>query len=220
MNSIVSLSDYGIDFHTGSYYRTNLPQVRANLDNPATIELAKSFGAPVIIDADVRDGSLRAAMDEQNKPILLFEGGQALHFDEVVIRGGLKGAISSMRHMNSLPPVVSKRTPLEPFVAHSSVWVRAPESGLFRAHVKLGQRVKKGDILGYISDPFGETEEPVVARSTGVVIGRSVLPLANEGEALFHIGKFEKPLKVERGVEKYHANLEPDQDSVEDPPLV
>jgi predicted deacylase len=222
MDSIVAISEFGIDFHTGSNNRTNLPQVRANLDDPVTEALAKSFGAPVIIDADIRDGSLRAAMDAQSKPILLFEGGEALRFDEVVIRAAIKGTIASLRHIGSLPKVTVSKSRVEPFVARSSVWVRASESGLFRAHSKLGARVKKGELLGYLSDPFGDIETPVLASVTGVIIGRLNLPLANEGEALFHIARFEKSLRVEQVVEKYRAELEPDEndDDSKDPPLV
>jgi predicted deacylase len=152
-------------------------------------------------------------MVEQNKPILLFEGGEALRFDEIVIRGGLKGVIATLRKAGSLPSVKQKKTPTKPFVARSSVWVRASESGLFRAHAKLGQRVKKGDVLGFLGGPFGDVENPVIASTTGVVIGQLNLPLVNEGEALFHIARFEKSISVAKSVEAYHSELDPDDES-------
>ncbi|MCB0311013.1 MAG: succinylglutamate desuccinylase/aspartoacylase family protein [Bdellovibrionales bacterium] len=210
MKSIVSRCEYGIDLHTGSAHRVNLPQVRANLDSPEVRELAHSFGVPVILESDIPDGSLRSAMVEQGKKVLVYEAGEALRFDEVVIRAGLRGIISVLRKIGCLPAVKKRVAPIEPYVARSSNWIRAPESGLFRAHVALGAHVKRGDLLGFLSDPFGIREVAVRAKESGIVIGRSSLPLINEGEALFHIASFSRPKEVARHVKRYTSALEPD----------
>ena len=211
LDQVVSRCDYGVDLHSGSDHRENLPHIRAKLDDPETRQLAEAFGTPVILDAEQPDGSLRAALVEQKKPIIVFEGGEALRLDEIVVRSGVKGIISVMRSVGMLPRLKSKREPTKPFVARSSQWVRAPESGLFRSYTKLGQRVKKGESLGAVSDPFGELEVEVLTSVGGIVIGRSTLPLINEGEALFHIAKFEKPSKVQKSLESYHSKLQPDE---------
>lgn len=213
MQKIISRCDFGIDLHTGSNHRENLPQIRANLDCTQTSELAYAFGTPIILDSNIRDGSLRGAMTEENKPVLVFEGGEALRFDEIVIRAAVKGIISVLRKAGSLPNIKkTKKTP-DPFVARSSSWKRAEDSGLFRAHVKLGERVKKDDILGYISGPFGDSETEVKASFSGIVIGKSNLPLVNEGEALFHIARFDEAIKVAKSVKEYHQELEPSPDN-------
>jgi predicted deacylase len=210
LDQVVTKCDYGIDLHSGSDHRENLSHIRAKLDDPETRSIAESFGTPVILDTVQPDGSLRAALVEQKKPIIVFEGGESLRLDELVVRSGLKGIISVMRSVGMLPRLKAKVEPTKPFVARSSVWVRAPESGLFRSFTKLGSRVKKGDSLGAISDPFGEMEVEVVTNVGGIVLGRSTLPLINEGEALFHIAKFEKPSKVQKSLESYHSRLLPD----------
>lgn len=81
MQEIVAKCDYGIDLHTGAIHRSNLPQIRANLDDPLTLTMAQAFGAPVIMNSNLRDGSLRQCADELGIPVLLYEAGQALRFD-------------------------------------------------------------------------------------------------------------------------------------------
>lgn len=199
IKEIVKHSTHGIDLHTGAIHRSNLPQVRADLQDETTLKLAEAFGAPVAMHAALRPGSLRDTAGELGIPMLLYEAGEALRFDEVAIRVGVKGLISVMRELEMLPARrKSQKAPPKPFLAHSSTWVRAPGSGIFRAQEALGARVKQGQELGSVSDPFGEREEAIVATANGIIIGRSNLPLVHEGEALFHIGRFEKPLAASR----------------------
>ena len=91
LTEIVEHCDYGIDLHTGAIHRSNLPQIRANLKDEETRELAEAFGVPVLLNANLRDGSLRQAAVESGTKILLYEAGQALRFDELSIRAGVKG---------------------------------------------------------------------------------------------------------------------------------
>ncbi len=199
MTEIVQHSTHGIDLHTGAIHRSNLPQIRADLEDEQTLVLAKAFGAPVAIHAALRPGSLRDAAGDLGIPMLLYEAGEALRFDEVSIRVGVKGVVSVMRELQMLPPRrKSQKAPPTPFLAHSSSWVRAPGSGIFRANIALGERVEKGQVLGGVSDPFGNADEAVVAAHRGLIIGRTNLPLVHEGEALFHIGRFEKPKAAAR----------------------
>ncbi len=104
MTEIAERCDFGIDLHTGSNFRTNLPQVRASLDDERTIELARAFGAPVIVPSELREGSLRESIAELGKPVLVYEGGEALYFNEGAIRSGLRGIIRLMRHVGMLSP--------------------------------------------------------------------------------------------------------------------
>ena len=112
----------------------------------------------------------------------------------------------------------------EPFVARSSTWVRAPASGVFRKTAGLGNRVKKGEILGLIDDPFGGDEIEIFASADGIVIGCSEIPLMHEGDALFHIARFEDAREVAGQVESFHSDLAPEDEMVsnkrDEPPIV
>ena len=206
---IVAQADFGIDMHTGAIHRSNLPQIRANLDNEKTLELARAFNVPVLINAAVRDGSLRGYAAEQGIPTLLYEAGEALRFDEVAIRAGLRGVTSVMRTLGMLPPRKKEITRIEPMMASSTGWIRASSSGIVRSRVKLGQRVNKGDLLATISDPFGEQEVDEFAPNSGIVIGRTNLPLAHEGDALIHVARFDSVALATDTVEEFQTELAP-----------
>ena len=211
MQEIVSQSTHGIDLHTGAIHRDNLPQIRANLDDEETEKLARAFNVPVIISSNLRDGSLREAAAEYGIPMLLYEAGEALRFDEVSIRAGVKGIINVMRTLEMLPASRSKKyKQIDPMVARSSSWVRAPDSGILRAMVALGSRVKKDTLLGVVSDPFGSTESSVISGYNGIVIGRTKLPLVNEGDALFHIARFEHVLEAANKVDEFNEEHSPE----------
>ncbi|MCW9024189.1 MAG: succinylglutamate desuccinylase/aspartoacylase family protein [Gammaproteobacteria bacterium] len=211
MKEIVEKSTHGIDLHTGAIHRTNLPQIRANLDDQETEKLARAFNVPVIISSTLRDGSLRESASEYGIPMLLYEAGEALRFDEVSIRAGVKGIINVMRMLEMLPPSRSKSSKhIEPVVARSTSWIRAPDSGILRAMIPLGGRVKKNTLLGIVADPFGEKEVSIKAPFGGIVIGRTNLPLVNEGDALFHIARFEDIHEIEAKVDEFHEEHSPD----------
>jgi uncharacterized protein len=190
MSEIVAPCSHGIDLHTGSQHRVNLPQIRAHIDDPETERLARAFGVPVILNADLRDGSLREAVHERGMPMLLYEGGEALRFDEVAIRAGVRGVLCVMRAIGMLSSASGRGRYDEPLVARQSSWVRAPESGVLRGRIPLGAAVEEGQVLGVIADPAGDDEIEIVARQNGILISKTDLPLVNAGDALFHIAEY------------------------------
>jgi len=190
MREVVDKSEVGIDLHTGSDRRTNLPQIRADLDDPRTRSLAEAFGAPVMLHAKLRDGSLRAAAREGGATVLLFESGEAMRFDQWAIEAGVSGV---MRVLAALDMVDAPGGPAPPpsLVSRRSGWLRARRSGIVHLDATLGQRVEVGDRLGGLSDSFGKTLRLVRADRAGLVIGRTTAPLVNRGDALVHIAEIE-----------------------------
>jgi len=219
MREIVSKANYGIDLHTAAIHRSNLPQIRANLDDPEVQELADAFGAPVMMSSDLREGSLREQASAQGIKTLLYEAGEALRFDEVCIRAGERGVINVMRKLGMLAKTRNPRPRKQPVIARSSLWVRAPASGIVRMNLALGAHVKKGQVLGRIADPFGESQTEMHSPVSGVLIGRSELPLSHEGEALFHIARFESASEAAASVEAFHSRHDPDANEYGEPPI-
>ena len=192
LQEIVSHCQYGIDLHTGAIHRSNLPQIRAELEDEETLELAKAFDVPVILNANIIDGSLRAAAVENGTKILLYEAGEALRFDEFSIRAGIQGVINVLRHLKMMPKGRVKKRKSEKFVANNSSWVRAASSGFVSHNFSLGDKVSKGDVLASIGSPYGEVLDEIVASKSGVIIGRQNIPLVQEGEAMYHIAFFQE----------------------------
>ncbi len=188
MREVVSQCTHGIDLHTAAIHRTNLPQVRADLENPAAYRFAQAFGAPVMLHASHRDGSLRQAAAKRNIPILVYEAGEALRFDADAIQTGVEGIYRVMDYLGMYPPPESVAS-IDTLEAWESRWVRASRGGIWHRSASLGDVVKKRQPLGFITDTFGD--KPVQVRSSlaGVVIGHGQNPLVNQGDALVHVAR-------------------------------
>ncbi|GAC35181.1 succinylglutamate desuccinylase/aspartoacylase family protein [Paraglaciecola polaris] len=209
LQEIVSKCDVGIDLHTGAIHRSNLPQIRGNLDNAQTLAMAEAFGVPVLLNSNLRDGSLRQSAADLGVNILLYEAGEALRYDELSIRAGVKGIVNVMRSLGMLAARRTKIDTIQRFVARQSGWVRAQESGLVNHIAQLGDHVLKGAPLATISDPYGTPLTTVLSPTEGVVIGKQNIPLAQEGEAMYHIAYFHAPDSVAEHVELLQDNLTP-----------
>ena len=191
LDEVVAKCTHGIDLHTGAIHRGNYPQVRANLDDPEASRMAMNFGVPVVINATLREGSLRQAALSHGVPFIVYEAGEALRFDEMSIRAGVKGIMRVMRHLGMLHLARSAGKTMEPIIARSTTWLRAPASGILRASAAPGAQVRAGGSLGHIANAFGDDEVEVKSPWNGIVIGRTNLPLVYEGDALFHIARIE-----------------------------
>lgn len=190
LTQVVQGGDVGIDLHTGSAERTNLPQVRANLEDPETRRLALAFGAPVMIHATVRDGSLRAAATAAGARVLVYEGGEARRFNRGAIDTGTAGVLRVLQALGirgGAPP--RPPAPAELLESTTTRWVRAGRSGLARLEVEPGDRVEKGQRIGVIKDAFGDRRLRVRAPEEGIIIGMTRQPNVNRGDALVHVAQ-------------------------------
>lgn len=201
MTEVVAGCAYGIDFHTGSHHRANLPQIRADLRDVETRRIAEAFAAPVVVDTRTRDGSLRQAATQQGICTLLYEAGEPLRFDERAIEVGVEG---TLRVLNALK--IRKHTRRKKrgstTVFEKSTWVRARRSGLLRLQIELGQEVHRRQRLGVIADAFGDNTISVRAPAAGVVIGLTNNPLVHQGDGIVHIAQ-----RVAHPVPEYGPNV-------------
>ena len=118
--------------------------------------------------------------------MLLYEAGESLRFDGESIQLGIDGIFSVMRTIGMLPSKSTKSI-YKPRMAKSSHWIRASQGGIFRQTKGLGEKVKAGDELGILADPFGQNKVPVKSIANGIIIGVNNLPLVNQGDAIFHV---------------------------------
>jgi len=185
MKEVVMRSDLGIDLHTAAAHRINAPQVRADLDDAETKRLAEAFGAPFIIDARLRDGSIRAAATKRGIRVLLYEAGQIHRFDEPSIESGVHGVLRVLEALDmGTWEANGTRRPVE---LRSSRWIRARRAGLMTLETTLGARVERGERLGGISDALGTRPTVITAATAGHVIALNQNPLVSQGDALVHI---------------------------------
>lgn len=187
ITEIVDPADIVIDLHTAAGARTNVPQIRANLDDPETKELAEEFGAPFVIHAKVRDGSLRQTATERGKKVLLYEAGQILRFETPAVETGVAGVLRVLTAtgVGSWDDVSPSAFPVE---VRKTTWVRATRSGIADlSGVELGMQVEAGERLGSIGDALGGRPTMFKASATGYVIAKTLNPLVSVGDALVHL---------------------------------
>jgi len=208
MKEVVQKANYGIDLHTAAIHRDNYPQVRATLDDVDTRRIAEAFHAPLIIDAALRPGTIREAAVKMNIPWLVYEAGEALRFDEISIRAGVRGIVNVMREVGMLRKSLRKKS-FTPRIVKSNFWIRAPQSGILRLTAALGAPVSKGDILGYLADPYGGREVQITAPDNGIIFGRTNLPLVHEGDAMLHLARFRDNASISEAVDAFQSELDP-----------
>jgi predicted deacylase len=175
-----------IDLHTGSASRTNLPQIRTDLDSPAARALARSLGIGVVLHGAGPKGSLRRAVLDAGIPAVLYEAGEPLRFEESEISVGVEGVRHAMAHLGMTKSDAEIR---HPEVYRKTVWVRSGDAlGIFLTKRSPGDRVRKGDVLGEVTDPITESRALIEAPRDGRIIGMAVPQLVLPGYGLFHIG--------------------------------
>jgi uncharacterized protein len=175
-----------IDLHTGSHNRTNLPQIRGDLNNPIVLDMARAFDSRVAIHNPGLDGTLRSAASRAGIAAVLYEAGETLRFQEHEIQMGVAGARNVMRSLGMKRGRQVSRGPQ--YLFRETRWLRADRGGILELHVKPGDMVAAGDVVGVISDPLRRTSNDLVSKRKGRVIGIALLPMVSPGTAVVHLG--------------------------------
>lgn len=193
---VVGRCQLGIDIHSAAIHRYNLPQIRIAAGNRRLVELAMAFGAPVIMESPLRDGSLRDLARENGVDMLLMEAGEALRFDRLSIETGVEGVTRVLAHLGMIEADDGLSAVGIPARANRSVWVRSPRGGVVHMVRESGAPVRKGDILARVCGLFGEDAQEMASPIDGIIIGHATLPVVHQGDALFHIAAIAHPERV------------------------
>lgn len=184
-HGVIKHCDKLVDLHTGSFHRTNLPQLRADLQNPDVLELTNGFGATTILHSSGGLGTLRRAASDAGIPAVTLEAGEPLRLQEDAVKHTVKALFTLMDTLEMYNKRSIWGNP-EP-TYYSSTWVRADQGGILLSQVKLGRQVKKGSVLGTVTDPINNEQIEIIAPYTGRVIGMAVNQFVMPGFATFHL---------------------------------
>ncbi len=185
-NEVIEHCDALVDLHTGSFYRTNLPQLRADLRDPEVLELSQGFDGTVVLQSEGTVGTLRQAAVAAGIPAVTLEAGEPLRLQENEVNHGVKTIQSLLGKMNMIKKTSFWGTP-EP-VYYQSVWVRADEGGILFSEVDLGERVKENEVLGTVTDPITNVRTEILSPYKGRVLGMALNQVVMPGFAAFRIG--------------------------------
>ncbi len=188
MTEIVPHADLILDFHTGGADRFNAAQIRIVKNEIVLDELAQVFGPPFIYYSKNVNKSFRNSCYKRGIPMLLFEGGKSFNIDSTITNTGVNGTKRVLNHLEMLSSKFKVSKPKKKGVKITdSKWVRANHSGMFKADVSVNSEVKKGDVLGHITDPYGSFNHFVKAPNDGYIFNVNESPIIYQGDAIFHI---------------------------------
>ncbi len=183
---ILPYVDLALDFHTGGSSRYNYPQIRYGKEDLDARKLAKLFGAPYLVEKPYIPKSFRKVARKMGIPAIVYEAGESIRFDKLSIETGeqgLKNVLYGLDMLEGKPSI-----PESMITFPRSSWVRAPQSGMFIWSKSSGEKIRKGDKLGVINDPFGTKTVSVISKISGYIIGHNNASVVNQGDALFNIG--------------------------------
>ncbi len=189
-DEIVSRSDYGVDLHTASVRRTNYPNVRGDLDNPAVRSLAESFGSEIIMDRKGPSGSFRREACKVGCPTIIMEGGEVWKVEPSVVESATRGVKNVLRTLEMLDGPVER--PAYQLIIEKSKWIRADLGGFMRFHIKPGDIIEKDQPLATNTTLLGQERSTLLAPFDAVVIGMTSLPSISPGEPVCNLGKLPK----------------------------
>lgn len=190
MTTVLPWADYCVDFHTGGASRSNHPQIRLDFKAQAdSMPLAEAFGSPLILNSKVLDKSFRKEASRMGKPVMVYEGGESMRMDDLAVEEGILGTLRLMSHLGMINSNLAPPPPHSPRLLNSSQWIRARAAGIFRPIKHNGEFVKKNEVMGSLTDPYGKIDIKMKAPHDGYVISTNYMPVVNQGDALWHFGK-------------------------------
>lgn len=185
-SNIIMHCDALVDIHTGSFHRTNLPQLRADLGDENVAKLAQSFGAIAVLNGRGNPNSLRAAAVRSGIPAVTLEAGEPMAIQSRVVDEGV-AAINTLLAKMGMYGKQKRWTRIAP-VYYRSAWVRANQSGILFSKATLGQRVREDDVLGTVTDPITNARTTIKSPYNGRIIGMALDQVVLPGFAAYHIG--------------------------------
>jgi len=183
---IIMHCDSLVDLHTGSFHRTNLPQLRADLADENVARLAQNFGVIAVLNGRGNPNSLRAAAVRAGIPAVTLEAGEPMAMQREVVEEGVR-AINTLLAKTGMYGKQQRWTRIAP-VYYRSAWVRANQSGILFSKATLGQRVKEEDVLGTVTDPITNARTTIKSPYNGRIIGMALDQVVLPGFAAYHIG--------------------------------
>lgn len=200
---IMKKADYVIELQTGDLNHNILPQIYCNFDDMRAKQLANAFHPPVVNNVRTSNNKFRETAENMHIPLLVYQAGEAMRFDESAISVGVEGIMNVLRYIDILPKTEESKT--KPIFSQNEKWIAAPKGGIFHTNITLGQVIKERDVLGKITNPFGApTIEKVFSPQDGVVIGINTSPLVHEGMPLVKIASFVDDDKAENLIEEWN----------------
>jgi predicted deacylase len=197
LTELIRTADYYIDLHTGGTALSLVPLVGYMLHPDTEVlenqrRMARAFNLPIVWGTSAKlDGRSLSAARDAKVPAIYAEylgGGQC---SAQGIEDYVTGCLNVMRELKMIDGDAPK-SKIEhvvednrPSSGHLQINHPAPATGYFETAVKLGQTVRKGELLGrLLADPLAENAYKIHADHAGIVICLSTFPRVMQGSSV------------------------------------
>ncbi len=195
---IVDRAEALLDLHCGDGNEALIPYTYWMVSGDKQLdavsrEMALAFGLKHIIIDDTRSQDIKKSKYLGNtalvrkKPAITTESGYLGRVDEEAVVANLHGILKVMKYFKMLPG--------EAELLKDPVWIDKYEvvyssyDGLFYPEVLRGAYVRQGEVVGIVTDYFGQVKEKVLSPFTGILLYHIGTPPCNRGEPLFMVGR-------------------------------
>lgn len=189
--NVIKQADVFIDLHGGDliealvpfaiFPETGVPEV-----DKASLELAEVFGIKYLVRKIGTSGSTFSAVAGGGTPAILVESGGQGIWPRKDVELLLRGIKRVMRHYGMLKG--GKPGKVETVALQDFIWLRSENDGFWYPAIEVGDDVKKDQVLGKITDVWGNTLQTVKATATGRVLFLVSSLAINNGDPLLAIG--------------------------------
>ncbi len=187
-NKVIKKFDYLVDLHTASKGRYNTLYIRADMNDKRVSRMAILLRPEIILHNPPNDKTMRGAASKIGIPSVTVEVGNPFKFQEKYIRKTVVGLKALLVHAKILKTTLPIPSPQKMYKCKSSKWIYTDNGGVLDVSVELGQKIRRGEKIASIKNIFGEVVSEYFCQNDGIVIGKSVDPVAETGSRILHLG--------------------------------
>jgi len=195
--NIIPVSDVFLDIHGGDANEDLIPFVcyYNNENRPEQTQRAKELSETsgfeyvvsypyTITDDEPAKYAFKQAV-QYGKTALSIESGKLGNVQKEAV-GLIKTGVYNMLHEMKM---YGKGTGANPNIIqlNNQTYIKSTEQGIFYSNLKAGDSVEEGDIVGYITDEFGETLKEYKALASGIILYKIATPPVNVDDTLMCI---------------------------------
>lgn len=184
---ILKKFDYLIDLHTASFGRINSWYIRADMSNEVTAHLARLQNPDIILNNPPNDGTFRGVASQLGIHAITLELKDPHVFQFDIIEEALAGVRNVLSDLGMIQGEVfcpAQRI----LLCEGSYWMYTDEGGILEIFPQVGDLVQAGDLVAEIKNIFGTLTRQYFAPDPGVIIGKSIHPIAPTGGRIIHLG--------------------------------
>lgn len=185
-------ADLCVDIHASNIFLMELPQVRINEITAETlVPLAKNLNVDFVWvhgAATVLESTLAYSLNAAGTPTLVVEMGVGMRITKSYGYQLAEGILNVMKKMGVWEGTAGEVEVPIVSTDREVGYLNADRAGIYIPHVKIGEQVKEGDLLGEVLNPLtGDVEQAVTAPIAGMLFTRREYPVVYSGSLLGRI---------------------------------